>query len=936
MSEQWKYGLKVVLAVMMIMALPVFFFQYIGDDPLRVSENATRKIAVVNEDLGVGGEDGKKGFDLGASVAPMLAEDSNFEWTVLTRGTANQKLREGEYDAIIYVPSDFSKNTLTYTEEKPQKVSLQYRVNNQLNAANKQRVVRELEAASAKVSDDITSRYWNYVSQEINDLRGKFDSILEKEIQFQQTMLSFYKPSSKDLAGELDNQKKLLEQIQGNIQNAETGSDNRKQDVQQIEQNLVDFIEYVEQYRQYQQTQESLLQEAQSLSLQSVEDTLEGVGARESQSKALLSNQGTQMIDGLSSLEERLNQQVEMADELQSAQQSQASVQENKMKAFNEELLQQYRQQEAIAMFNELERALLPLREQLERSGSNNPSPENPTVPDDEIPPSDEGGSLQQERDELTTIATDVTQAKETLEAMPGEKTEEVTGVIASLTELRSRIQVVEQNLANKETNEANKELRQQLRQLTEQYTTLLGQYEQAVQNSGVDVTDIVKDIEAKEATIVSSSFLSPERRSKLNSAFSKEINSSNVNDLFAYYEYVSKYEQSLQQLSRTDTKDKVLNSDETTRRIESVLFENRQSQEISSELQERLTVAQSQSSAISKEATTLISQYSQNINQEYDLMMNDLSVIQDRASNITAILQQPGNDVNPGAADQNVSQLVTLQQSMGQELQGLDDLITSLSERQTNVVQYTDDLQKQVNNVQDQADTLNSKWAENVDSTKLVRGDVYNLLNNAFVNGQPNDSVYRYLANPVEVQGEVPAEKIKEVPPVVILVIILISSLLIGYFIHYYHHAPIFVRGSLFGLLNLIVGLMISIFSLNIYTLSDERAIEWSIYTVLLLVASSLLVNGAFLIGPFVGWIVSIALIMFYINPLLSLAMPNFSYEDPVSKVYMSIQYDTSTLFTEAIVTLLGIILVLITIPAVSAYVKKGKQVESEDTYEA
>ncbi|MBM7703050.1 type VII secretion protein EsaA [Metabacillus iocasae] len=936
MNEQWKYGLKVVLAVIMIMALPVFFFQYIGDDPLRVSENATRKIAVVNEDLGVGGEDGKRGFDLGASVAPMLAEGSDFEWMVLTRATANQKLIDGEYDAVIYIPSDFSKNTLTYTDEKPAKVSLQYQVQNQLNATNKQRVVRELEAASTKVSDDITSRYWNYVSQEINDLRGKFDSILEKEIQFQQTMLSFYKPGSKNLAGELDNQKKLLEQMQSNIQSAETGSDNRKQDVQQVEKNLVSFVDYVEQYRQYQREQENLLRKAQVVSLQSMEEAVKGVNSRQSQSRAELNNQANKMMNGLSSLEQRLNKQVEMADELQTAQQNQASEQESKMKLFNDELLEQYRQQEAITAFNEIEASLLPLREQLESGGSPNPNPGNPGVPADETPPPSEEDVLQEERAELTDIAAKVQEAKETLEAMPGEKTEEVTKVITSLAELTSRIQAVEQQLADVNTNQSNNELRQQLQQLTQQYTNLLRQYEQAVQNNGVDVTDLVKKIEQKEAELVSSSLLSQERKTRLNNAFSKEIGSTDIDDLFNYYEYLSKYEQALKQMGRTDTKEVILNSEETNRRTQSILFENRQSQEISGVLQENLASTQEQSSLLNEDAKAFVSQYSENINQEYELMMNDLSVIQDRASNISDILQNSSNDVNTDAVDPNVSKLVTLQQSMGQELQGLNDLLVSLGERQSNVVQYTGDLQKQVNDVQEKADSLNSKWAENVDSTKLVRGDVYNLLNNAFVNGQPNSDVYRYLANPVEVKGEVPAEKVKEVPPVVILVIILISSLLIGYFIHYYQSAPLFVRGSLFGLLNLIVGLMISVFSLNIYTLSDERAIEWSVYTILLLVVSSLLVRSAFLIGPFVGWIVTIVMMMLYINPLLSLAMPNFHYDDPVSKVYMSIQYNTHTLFTEAIIVLLGIMLVLIVIPAVASYVKKGKQAESDHTYEA
>ena len=90
----------------------------------------------------------------------------------------------------------------------------------------------------------------------------------------------------------------------------------------------------------------------------------------------------------------------------------------------------------------------------------------------------------------------------------------------------------------------------------------------------------------------------------------------------------------------------------------------------------------------------------------------------------------------------------------------------------------------------------------------------------------------------------------------------------------------------------------------------------EWSIFTIVLLLLASTLVRGAFLIGNFVGWIITVLMILFFITPLLNLAMPNFNYEDPASKVYMSIQYETTSLFAEATIILLGLTAVLTVIP--------------------
>ena len=95
-------------------------------------------------------------------------------------------------------------------------------------------------------------------------------------------------------------------------------------------------------------------------------------------------------------------------------------------------------------------------------------------------------------------------------------------------------------------------------------------------------------------------------------------------------------------------------------------------------------------------------------------------------------------------------------------------------------------------------------------------------------MNGQKNGPVYEQLSTPLQISGEtaVKAEENK-MPPVVVMAIILISGLLIGYFSYYFKNAPLLVHGSMFILLNLIVGLIISVFGLNIYSMGEERAIK-------------------------------------------------------------------------------------------------------------
>ena len=226
------------------------------------------------------------------------------------------------------------------------------------------------------------------------------------------------------------------------------------------------------------------------------------------------------------------------------------------------------------------------------------------------------------------------------------------------------------------------------------------------------------------------------------------------------------------------------------------------------------------------------------------------------------------------------------------------------------------------------------------VESTKLVRDDVFDVLGNTYLDGQSNGYVYDYLANPLKVSGDNPqvdSQAVKAVPPVAILIVILISSLLIGYFSYYFSPLPFLVKNSVFGLLNLIVGLVISLFGLEIYSLSNTNSIQFSVFTILLLTAASTLVRSAFNVGQFIGWIASVGLILFFVSPLLALAAPNFQYEDPMSAVYLSIQYGVDNDYLIGCFFLVGLIIILSLIPyAVRLWKKPSKKANTDQAHEA
>ncbi|MFS3930380.1 type VII secretion protein EsaA [Priestia flexa] len=969
MTEQRKYMLKVIVAVIFILGFPSLFFQYIGDNPLKVTENATRAIAVVNEDIGVEEEKGEEPIRFGQRVAAILDKDSDYDWTVLSRSAAANGLQSGKYDAVIYIPSNFSENILTYDQEKPKKATFQYKVQNQLNAVNKEKVVRELEDATAKVNNDMSSLYWSYVSQEVEKVRGQFDKILEKEIAFQNTMVAFYKPNSKNLAGEIDDQKKILEQIQTNVKSAQEGSSERKNDVQQVEENLTNFIEYVEEYKVYQEKQKEMLLKAQTESVGDIQEGIATISEGQNGDREQFESEAGKVFGKLSTVQQQIDENKEMVDNLQEATEDKTSGQQDELNRLNQDLLSQYSQVTEQTTLNEVQSKLSTLRKDLEIPPSKGeegetlpPIEDNPVVPEDEegeAPPEDSEESyttvpvdLENQRQQLQGIKDDLQAWNENLAALPEEEqNERVADTQQKIADFSTRLQGVSDQLENvtvevpKADNDNNgkEELQKQIKELlavNEALRERVAQLEEINNQPNGDVQTVVSMITNKEAKILSSSQLSESRKQRLAELFAPGIQTENMSKLFQYYGDLSQYELALNRGNNGDLQDAVLQDEGTRQRIQAILYGDEQPSVIRKQLQNNLLSTAEGLDSFSSSMQEFTDSYGQLIEREQASIVESLSALQEKAGSMNETVQSVASESAVEAPTQenaDVSSLVTLQKSMGQELKGMNDLISTLGERQSSVVEYTGELQEKVNEVQDQADTLNNKWSQNVDSTKLVRGQVYRLLNNTLVDGQNNDYVYDYLANPLQVSGEVPAEKTKTVPPVVLLVIILISSLLIGYFSHYYKNAPLLVRGSLFGLLVMIVGLMISTFSLNIYSLSGERAMEWSIFTIVLLLLASTLVRGAFLIGNFVGWIITVLMILFFITPLLNLAMPNFNYEDPASKVYMSIQYETTSLFAEATIILLGLTAVLTVIPfIIRMLTSKDKQAESDETYEA
>lgn len=1045
MTEQRKSLIKLISAVIIILLLPVLFFRFIGDDPTKKAVNSTRQIAVVNEDTGVLSDEVKsdeedKSAQFGKEVAAVLGERPDYSWTVVNRSAAETGLASKKYDAIVYIPSDFSKNILSYDKDHPQKATLEFSIQDNLNAVNKEKVQRELEDAQKTMNKKMSALYWNFVSQKVDNIRGEFDKIVNKESEFQNVMYNFYKPSSNDLAGEIKQQKDLIDELKKSMNEAQGTTKEKASTAEEAKNTLKEFIDTVERYKEYQENQKKLLLAAQDSTQQQIRTGLDAIQA---QQKA---NQFSERMSGLATGISQAKSQLGIAglamNDAKKARQDQVPLQEMGMAKIQSDLIKDYRDNVLNQVYGLLVEAREPItdgnesetddqdpkevdpeelkidlekqREELkniaadikdisdnlkepekeeptpEDPGTDEPSTDNPDKPDDgnnTIPDdtqgdtgnndnnSDTGTEGQtdgdtQDRDQQGTDGQEQngdasngasdsgqietgTSAEQTAssdsalqfiklaneggtgesggdggttepgnEDQPGnDDISDIAKAKEQLSKASERIKKIEEELKEKE-DKHNEELYKKIKELNGQIDNLkdeideLNQQHEKVFSEGIYKT--IYDLESKNQL-----------------GFTKPLKSKNISNLMKYYKYLSVYDLVLSGTIDSTAKTKAIEGQQGN--VQSVLALSPEESASWEALKNNTMQTDEDINSFIDGMTKFADDYSAYIRDSQAGVLDELTKISESAAKaseqlVTGATQESATFSNDGLSG---TMALSVQDTVGQEVLQMSDMMGSLSDRQSGIIDYTTNMQQSVNDVQAKADTLNNNWGKNVASTKLVRNDVYGILGNTLVDGQNNGYVYDYLANPLKISGEVPEEKIQTVPPVVILVIVLISSLLIGYFSSYYQNAPLLVKGALFGILNILVGLMISLFGLNIYSLPDDQTIKWSVFTILLLVASSAFIRTAFRFGSIPGWVASAAMILFYVAPLIDLIMPNFTFEDPVSKVYIDIQYGTGHLFTMGITVLLIITVIAAALPLIIRLMAEHTA-ESDETYEA
>ena len=140
----------VVFGLVVIPSLFTWFNVAASWDPF--GNTKSLRIAIANTDAGYKSDLVPLHVNIGDSVVSALRKNDSFDWVIDSEDAAIEGTRSGEYYAAIVIPSDFSREMLTFFDGGASSAPMTYYVNEKKNGISPKIAGQGAEAVSAQVN----------------------------------------------------------------------------------------------------------------------------------------------------------------------------------------------------------------------------------------------------------------------------------------------------------------------------------------------------------------------------------------------------------------------------------------------------------------------------------------------------------------------------------------------------------------------------------------------------------------------------------------------------------------------------------------------------------------------------------------------------------------------------------------------------------------
>ena len=180
------------------------------------------KVAVTSEDAGAT-VDGKE-LNLGKSVVEGLKNNKNLDWQfVSNKQEAEDGVRIGDYYASIVVPKNFSQDMTSVSRTEPQRATIEYTVNEKINAISPKITNSGASAIANNISKNFVETANGIIFEKLHEAGIKFEDNLpsiekaKEEIFKLNDNFSTYESTLSELIGKVEYGYNILNNVQNTL-----------------------------------------------------------------------------------------------------------------------------------------------------------------------------------------------------------------------------------------------------------------------------------------------------------------------------------------------------------------------------------------------------------------------------------------------------------------------------------------------------------------------------------------------------------------------------------------------------------------------------------------------------------------------------------------------------------------------------------------------
>ena len=180
------------------------------------------KVAVTSEDAGAT-VDGKD-LNLGNSLVEGLKNNKNLDWQfVANKQQAEDGVRIGDYYASIVVPKNFSQDMTSVSRTEPKKATIEYTVNEKINAISPKITNSGASAIANNISKNFVETANGIIFEKLHEVGIKFEENLpsiekaKEEIFKLNDNFSTYESTLSELIGKVEYGYNILNNVQNTL-----------------------------------------------------------------------------------------------------------------------------------------------------------------------------------------------------------------------------------------------------------------------------------------------------------------------------------------------------------------------------------------------------------------------------------------------------------------------------------------------------------------------------------------------------------------------------------------------------------------------------------------------------------------------------------------------------------------------------------------------